>query len=224
MTTAPTRAAAVIFDCDGTLVDSETIGNEVLVEFVAEFGLVMTADAALRRFPGGKMADAVASIEADLGRRLPDSFVPDLRVRMAAAFRDRLRPVDGADDLLRALTVPICVASNGPREKSELSLRLTGLLPYFDGRVFSAYDVGSWKPHPGLFLHAALSLNVGPAACVVVEDSAAGVHAAIAAGMRPIAFQPGLAIRGIPADVTVISRLADVLSFVDRGDRPHRSK
>src|SRR5262245_47108833 len=122
---------AVIFDCDGTLVDSEMLSHEVLVEAVAEHGLLLSVDDALRAFRGGKMADCVADLEARLGRSLPDDFVPSLRARTAEAFRSRLRVVDGAVELVRSLRQNACVASSGPMEKIELSLSLTGFLPYF---------------------------------------------------------------------------------------------
>jgi HAD superfamily hydrolase (TIGR01509 family) len=90
----------------------------------------------------------------------------------------------GARELLQALRLPYCVATNGPREKAELTLGLTGLLPFFEQRLFCAYEVGSFKPEPGLFLHAAQALGVRPSHCAVVEDSLPGVCAGVAAGMQ----------------------------------------
>jgi HAD superfamily hydrolase (TIGR01509 family) len=181
---------AIIFDCDGTLVDSEVLGNQVLVECVAELGLVIPLEEALARFTGAKMADTIAFIEQRLGRPVPSNFVQRARERMGAAFQERLQPVVGVEAVLQALQVPICVASNGPGDKMAISLRATGLLPYFDGRVFSAYEVGSWKPAPGLFLHAAEAMGVAPERCAVVEDSILGVEAGIAAGMQVFAYAP----------------------------------
>ena len=79
---------------------------------------------------------------------------------MAAVFQAQLQPVAGIETVLQGLQIPYCVASSGPREKIELSLSTRGLLPYFQGRIFSAYEVGSWKPAPELFLHAAHALRV----------------------------------------------------------------
>ena len=199
---------AVIFDCDGTLVDSERLANAALAECVAPFGLRMTAEEAMRAYVGGKMADCVADLECRLGRKLPDSFIPDVRRRTAEAFRTHLEPVEGATDLLANLRLPFCVASSGPMEKIELSLALTGLSRFFaSDRIFSAYDVGSWKPDPGLFLHAARSMGVAPAHCAVVEDSLRGVEAGTNAGMRTFWFQPqGL----LPRSVEALHRLADL--------------
>jgi HAD superfamily hydrolase (TIGR01509 family) len=186
----PLHYDAIIFDCDGTLVDSERVGNAVIVECVGELGLQLTLDLALKHFAGRKMADTMALIEEWLGKPLPTDFLPELRARMAVAFTKQLAPMDGVHDLLKTLNVPVCVASNGPQDKMQVSLRVTGLLDYFEGRIFSAYDCGSWKPAPGLFLHAAKSLGVRPAACAVVEDSPLGIQAAIAAGMTPFGYAP----------------------------------
>lgn len=184
------RYDAIIFDCDGTLVDSEVLGNRVLVECVNELGLDYTLEEALAQFTGRKMGDTLALVEQRLGRKLPDDFLPELRRRMAVAFEAELRPIAGVEALLRELRVPFCVASNGPGEKMEVSLRATGLLPYFEGRIVSAYDIGSWKPEPGLFLHAAHVMGVAPERCAVVEDSILGVRGGVAAGMTVFGFAP----------------------------------
>jgi HAD superfamily hydrolase (TIGR01509 family) len=203
---------AVIFDCDGTLVDSEFLSNEVIVEMVAEHGLVLSVDEAVRSFRGGKLADCVADLEARLGRSLPADFVPSYRARVLDAFRTRLRPVDGALELVRSLSQTICVASSGPVDKIELSLSLTGMLPFFAGRIFSSYEVGSWKPDPGLFLHAARAVGAAPAECAVVEDSLPGIRAGLAAGMTVFAFQPDGKDADMPPQVTVVKSLLELRS------------
>ena len=97
---------AIIFDCDGTLVDSERVGNAALIECVAELGLQLSLDQALEHFAGRKMADTLAMIEAWLGKPIPDDFLPYLRERMAAAFEAHLQPMDGVHDLLANLGIP----------------------------------------------------------------------------------------------------------------------
>jgi HAD superfamily hydrolase (TIGR01509 family) len=209
---------AVIFDCDGTLVDSERLASEVLVELVAEFGLSISVDDAVRAYTGGKMADCVADLERLLGRQLQDGFVADLRARTAAAFVNRLKPMAGAREAVSRLRVPCCVASSGPREKIELSLRTTGLLDLFEGSIFSSYEVGFWKPDPRLFLHVAAKLGVSPERCAVVEDSVFGVTAAISAGMRTFAFDPHGQLDqnwNWPERVTRLARLADLPDQID---------
>ena len=202
---------AVIFDCDGTLVDSELLANEVLVEYATGFGVPITLEDALECYVGGKMADCVEDMERRLGGKLPDSFVPELRARTAEVFRARLRAMEGAAETLAALHVPCCVASSGPREKIELSLSLTGLLPRFEGRIFSAYEIGHWKPDPRLLLHAAQAMGVPPERCAVVEDSVPGVRAGLAAGMTTFAFR----WRGaLPDGAIALARLQDLPGLI----------
>jgi HAD superfamily hydrolase (TIGR01509 family) len=206
----------VIFDCDGTLVDSELLGNTVLVEVVAEYGLELTVADALTAFRGGKMAETVAELERRLGRGLPDDFVAQVRRRTAEAFERSLQPVAGALELVASLSGAKCVASSGPRAKIELSLSLTGLLPHFHQRIFSSYEVGVWKPDPGLFLHAARTLGYAPGECAVVEDSMPGIRAGLAAGMKVFAYQPQPPDEPVPPDVVVVKHLADL--------RPHLAR
>jgi HAD superfamily hydrolase (TIGR01509 family) len=206
---------AVIFDCDGTLVDSETLADEVLVECVRPHGLELTVAEVHARFRGRKMADCVAELEREIGGALPADFVPGFRVRCAEVFRHRLKAIDGALATIQHLPVPYCVASSGPREKIELSLGVTGLLPYFKDRIFSSYDIGSWKPDPGLFLHAASAMKVAPDRCAVVEDSAPGLQAGAAAGMVVFAFVKADApFPHAMTGVRVLRRLSELLDLV----------
>jgi HAD superfamily hydrolase (TIGR01509 family) len=182
---------AVIFDCDGVLVDSVGLAGEVLAEYLNDLGFAVTKQEATRRFGSGKMADYVARFEQETGKRLPDNFEQELRSRRDQTFRKRLTPVDGALELVRGLRVPSSVASNGPMPQIELSLRLVGLHEHFEGRIFSAYTVRAWKPDPRLFLHAGGALGVAAHECAVVEDSELGILAGLTAGMQVFAFLPG---------------------------------
>ena len=202
---------AVIFDCDGTLVDSELLANEVLVEYATGFGVPITLEEALECYVGGRMADCVKDMERRLGSKLPASFVPELRARTAEVFRQRLQAMEGAAEMLATLRVPCCVASSGPSEKIELSLRLTGLLSRFEGRIFSAYEIGYWKPDPRLLLHAAQAMGVPPERCAVVEDSLPGIRAGLAAGMTTFAFR----WRGaLPDKAIALARLQDLPGLI----------
>ncbi len=143
------------------------------------------------------------------GRLRPD-FEEAFRSRAADLLRTRLREIEGAAALLACMTHPVCVASNAPRAKIELCLATTGLDRFFAGRIFSAYEVGSWKPDPGLFLHAAEAMRAAPARCLVVEDSAPGVIAAQAAGMKVVALLHEPAPAWLPAGVPGIRSLAEL--------------
>ena len=207
---ASMKTRAVIFDCDGTLVDSEPLSALVFAEALAAEGLAITPAEALSAFRGRRMALCLEHAAGLLGRPLPPHFEPALRDLTARAFEERLQVIDGAATLLEALSLPFCVASNAPRAKTELSLGLTGLRHHFGDRVFSAYEVGAWKPDPGLFLHAAATLGVPPPHCLVVEDSEAGVTAGVAAGMRVVALLPDGRPHWLPAGVSVIRHLSEV--------------
>ena len=204
----------LLFDCDGVLVDSETLGNKILVAAVAEYGLYLTLEEALQTFRGGKMAECIAVLEERLGRTLPEDFVPGVRRRTDDAFRSALEAAPGALDLVRTLTGAKCVVSNGPRAKIELRLSVTGLLPYFQNHIFSAYEVGVWKPDPGLFLHAAQVMGVAPEHCAVVEDSMSGIRAGLAAGMKVFALQQHENEVNLPEEVVVIKSLAELPSLL----------
>ena len=181
----------VIFDCDGVLVDSERIGADELARAGRSEGAAISEDEARRLFRGLKMAECVAEIERRLGRRVHDNFVADVRQAMATAFESQLQAVEGIHAALAAITVPVCVVSNGQLRKMRHTLGLTKLLGHFEGRLFSAYEVGVWKPDPGLFLHAARTLGADPSRCVVVEDSLSGIRAGNAARMRVLGYTAG---------------------------------
>lgn len=181
-------AELVIFDCDGVLVDSEVVSNEVLADVVTELGWTMGLDEAIRLFKGRAMTDIWKDVEARLGIRITGAIDARFRARQLAALAERVGAVEGVREALDALPVPFCVASNGPYEKMRTTLGATGLLPRFEGRLFSRVDVERGKPHPDLFLHAARTLCVAPDRCVVVEDSPLGIEAARRAGMRAIGF------------------------------------
>jgi HAD superfamily hydrolase (TIGR01509 family) len=211
MASALAAVDLVLFDCDGTLVDSEVLAADALAEYVALHGVSITAAEALMRFKGWKMDDCVTELGRMRGAALPAEFVSQLRQRTAILFSSRLQPIEGALELLQSLSVPFCLASNGPRDKIALSLGITGLLPYFsEDRIFSGYEIGSWKPAPDLFLHAAAAVGAAPQRCLVVEDSVPGMLAGLAAGMTVFGLQPGVHDADIPPGVHLVSSLAEL--------------
>jgi HAD superfamily hydrolase (TIGR01509 family) len=199
------------------LVDSEIIALTVLARAASEEGAAIGVDEASRSFRGLKMADCVREIERRLGGSVRETFVADVRRAAALAFDAELRPVEGIHAVLAEITVPVCVASNGPMSKLTHALGLTKLLGHFEGRIFRAYEVGSWKPAPGLFLHAAQTLGVHPSRCVVVEDSLSGIHAAKAAGMRVLGFtggDPGVELELGAICEDLFRRMSDLPGFL----------
>ena len=206
-----TDIQAIIFDCDGTLVDSEPLSLKVLVELVAEHGLDIPHDEAIQRWSGGHLDEIVIEIEARLGRALPGEFLSTFRGRQLARLATDVQPVHGANELLQAVGKPRCIASNAPRNKIQLCLQTTRLDHFFEvSQIFSAYEVEAWKPRPDLFLHAADQLGVAPERCAVVEDSEFGIEAGLAAGMQVFVYDP----RETQPDrdgVHAVSRLTDLI-------------
>lgn len=185
--------ALVIFDCDGVLVDSEEVSNIVLAQAISDAGWPMSVAESRAAFVGGTMEDMVAAVEARLGRPLPEAWLRDFETARDEAFRDSLEPVAGVRELLELLRsegIDFCVASQGRPEKMALTLGVTGLLPFFEGRMFSAFGVARPKPFPDLFTYAAEQMGQTPSRCVVIEDTAIGVSAAIAADMRVLWYAP----------------------------------
>lgn len=207
----------VIFDCDGVLVDSELLSNRVLAQMLAEIGLPMSLEETIAAFMGHSMAVCVTIIEGRTGRPIPATFVADFRDRTFDVFRRELRPVLGIESVLDAIGQPFCVASSGPPEKIQLTLSTTGLLPRFQGRIFSAVEVARGKPHPDLFLHAASKMGVAPAACVVVEDSVRGIQAAVAAGMHVFGYADLTDAGELAAAGAHVFRSMDELPMLLRG-------
>jgi HAD superfamily hydrolase (TIGR01509 family) len=182
----------VIFDCDGVLVDSEVISNEVLARALTAEHLPTTLGEARRDYQGLMLDEVVRGAEARLGGQLPAGWIDRFERDRATAFRQRLAAVPGAADAVRrvrAAGVAVCVASQGKLAKTRLSLELTGLYQLFPPEtLFSAYSVQRGKPEPDLFLHAAASMSAEPSRCAVVEDTPSGIAAAVAAGMRALGF------------------------------------
>jgi HAD superfamily hydrolase (TIGR01509 family) len=184
-------AELIIFDCDGVLVDSESISVSVLCDFVRAAGADIGEEEAYRLFLGRSMAAVEEALRSEFGLRLSAAQIDGIRAETFRRFRRELKPMPGAAETLSRLKVPRCVASSSSLERVRLSLDLTGLLEMLEPHIYSASMVARGKPAPDLFLHAAKLMGVRPEDCVVVEDSPAGIKAARRAGMRVFAFTGG---------------------------------
>jgi HAD superfamily hydrolase (TIGR01509 family) len=188
----------VVFDCDGVLVDSETIAIRVDAVILEQVGWPLTEAEIVERFVGRPHAFMVAEIEARVGRTLAADWQAEFAPLYEQAFVAELVAIDGIADVLELLArdhpaLPICVASSSKHTSIRRSLDLTGLRHHFaEDRIFSTQDVVRGKPDPDVFLHAAATMGVDPARCTVIEDSAHGVAAARAAGMRVLAYTGGV--------------------------------
>jgi HAD superfamily hydrolase (TIGR01509 family) len=215
----------VIFDCDGVLVDSETISNDVLARMLSEEGLSTTLAESRRDYQGLLLSEVVERVERKLGQRLPSDWLARYERVRSEAFRHGLKPVPGAAAAVEAVGaagIDACVASQGKLEKTRLSLEITVMRHLFpEQALFSAYEVAQGKPHPDLFLHAAATMGADPARCVVVEDTPSGVLAGVTAGMRVFGYAADSDERALrEAGATTFSSLEQLPELLEL---PHRS-
>ena len=177
------KIKAVIFDCDGTLVDSESLSARLIGRILQQHGHALDEATILQHFRGRPYARFLDDISQHFPQLDRELFSRQFREQSLPLLARELDTMPGAHDLLAALQLPRCIASNGPREKIETSLNSTGLKPYFGNAIISAYEVNAWKPDPALIHHALRLLGVAAADCLLVEDSASGIAAGLAAGV-----------------------------------------
>ena len=184
-----TQPEAVFFDCDGTLVDSEVICSRAYVHMFREFGITLDLDEIFKRFKGVKLYEIIDTINAEYGVNLDKATLePVYRDEVARLFDTELEVISGAQALLDAVNVPMCVVSNGPVSKMQHSLGKLEMLHHFPEKLFSGYDIQRWKPDPALMFHAAKAMNVNVEHCILVDDSSAGAQSGIDAGMEVFYF------------------------------------
>jgi HAD superfamily hydrolase (TIGR01509 family) len=208
----------IIFDCDGVLVDSEVISCRAHAEILTSHGYPITPDQVFDRFLGRSMRQATAEVEAELGRSLPDDFHAQIYAEVFRLFAASLQATPHIEETLAAIAQPKCVASSGPPEKISASLNRVGLYDRFAPHIFSAVQVRHGKPAPDLFLFAAEQMRTPPARCLVIEDSLAGVTAALAAGMVVLGYHGGSHCRPDTADTLRAAGAA--LTFDDMRQLP----
>jgi HAD superfamily hydrolase (TIGR01509 family) len=183
---------AVLFDCDGVVVDSEQPTLDMLQADLAAHGLPLTMDELTSRYIGGTVEVCGARARA-AGATLPEGWVQDFYARMYAMLREHtplIPGILGVLDALDAAGIPYAMGSNGTPEKMQITLGQHGLIERFKGHLYSGQALGRPKPAPDLYLHAAAQLGIAPAECIVIEDSAAGACSARAAGMRCMGYAP----------------------------------
>jgi len=169
-------------------VDSEGLCNQAFLDLLPQ--LEDTVASLIQRYRGQKLAQILADLEDRLCQRLPHAFEQQYRRRVGELFAHELKPMPGVLEMLDVMSFPKCIASSGPPLKIRQALHVSGLAPYFGDNLFSAYEVGSWKPEPGLFLYAANAMGFTASQCVVVEDSEVGIQAAAAARMKAFQYVP----------------------------------
>lgn len=197
---------AVLFDCDGVLVDSETITNDVLRDMLEERGWKLTREECMRIFVGKAVKDEAATIEAHTGRPLTEDWMVRFRERRNQGLMEGVKPIRGAVEAVAKIHElyqgRIACASGADRFKVELQLEKCGLMPYFKGRIFSGHEMPRSKPAPDVYLAAAAALGIDPKRCAVVEDTVTGVTAGVAAGATVFGYSPPEAGHDAPGALT----------------------
>ena len=179
----------IIFDCDGVLVDSEPISNQVIVDLANAYGASIDLNYAYQYFKGNSFNACADKISKLTSLELPDNFEEQYRLESFKRFRKEIKPVEGVKNVLQNLRIPFCVASSGPVDKIKLNLELTGLSSFFQEKtIFSCYTIKKWKPNPSVFLWASETMGFKIEECLVIEDSLIGIEAALRGGFDVFGF------------------------------------
>ncbi|WED24461.1 HAD-IA family hydrolase [Vibrio sp. JC009] len=215
------KIKCVIFDCDGVLVDSEKLCCQALVNVFTDFGVKeVTCEDIMAHFNGGKLAEILTEIKQRLEISLSlDELEPAYRKEAERLYSVGLKPIDGSMEVLDALDqlgIDYCVVSNNPREKIELSLKLTGLKDKIGEKYFSGFDANSWKPEPDLILYAAMNMGYSADECIYIDDTVKGLEAGVQAGVKTYHFRTEQSIlnSGYPhvTEISDIRQVTDLLS------------
>lgn len=175
----------IIFDCDGVLVDSEPITNEVYTQMLREYGHEVNTEEYLWEYWGQAMTHRLDVTSRKLNWTPPEDFLSVFHERLVEISTRELKPVDGVRDLVQSITIPYCVASNGSQEEIALRLKVTQLMDLFAGKkIFSGTEMPHPKPSPDVYLAAAKAFDLPPERCIVIEDSIPGITAGVRAGMK----------------------------------------
>ncbi|KLV09636.1 phosphatase [Photobacterium aquae] len=214
----PTRC--VIFDCDGTLVDSEILCNQALVNIFTRQGGQLSLAECIANFQGGKIVDILAETKARTGVTTSiDELEPMYREECRQLFEQYLKPIDGIPELLATLEakgIDMCIASNGPVFKMKHALGLTQLMPYFEGKLFSGFDASSWKPDPDLLHYAAMHMGYRLQDCVFVDDTVKGIQAGINADVPTFHYNAHSSVGSyLPPQVTTLSSMLALLDHIE---------
>jgi HAD superfamily hydrolase (TIGR01509 family) len=183
--------SALIFDCDGVLIDSEIVVCRIAAEELTALGYTISTEDVMRRFAGRPDGEMRSEIEAEWGRALPETYRERVNARTYDAYASELKIMPGLPDALDAIDLPMCVASSSFPEKLERGLRAVGLYERFAPNIISGTLVAHGKPAPDVFLFAAGWMKTSPRECLVIEDSVAGVTAARQAGATVFGFTGG---------------------------------
>ena len=183
---------AIIWDCDGVLMDSEILACKTSANFLTELGYPITIDEYLNEYLGKGFRDLVRDVEKKIGKGFFKQDIVDKKnERRRSVFEKELKAIDGIHEVLEQIDLPMCIASGSGMERLEHSLKIVDLFETFKKKIFSAELVENGKPAPDIFLYAAEKLGVDPKKCLVIEDGKHGTVAAVRAGMTVYGFTGG---------------------------------
>ncbi len=205
----------IIFDCDGVLVDSEPIGIRALLDMAAAHGFIMSYEKAVAVFKGWSLRAQFDYIQKITGKPLPDNFEEAYREYSFTLLRETITPIPGAASFIERLKIPYCVASNGPPEKMKITLSKCGLADYFTDNIYSGYQIGKFKPDPALFEYAARDMGFIASDCLVIDDSDAGVQAAMQGNFPVLHFNPDGQTEILKHHVPVVTGYHDIIGLLN---------
>ncbi len=213
-----TPTLCLLFDSDGTLVDSEGLLASVMGTVLPQYGLPFSAAEYMGDFRGVRFLDIVQTLEGrhgDLAPNARQSVEADVRSLMEARMLEELQPMPAMPEALDTLAAfPRAVVSNGPERKIRCALESTGLIHHFGGNLFSAYSLGCWKPDPAIYRKAAAAMGFAPEDCVVIDDAAVGVAAGLEAGMQVVHFNHLAEAGATPAGALAMSHASELPAVV----------
>ena len=215
----------LLFDCDGTLVDSEPLLAEEMAAGLNAVGLPFASTDYLGEFRGARFRRIVAELQQRHGDVDPDqlnAMEADMRANLATRLAFELKTIPGAHEALALLTAyPSAVVSNGPENKIRTALGATGLSEYFGNRLFSGYTANCWKPEPCLHLHAASIMGYSARDCIAIDDALVGVRAALQAGMTVIHLNRFPDAETTPENAIMISNMYQLPAVVEQLTREY---
>lgn len=208
----------IIFDCDGVLVDSEEISNRVLIEMAKTIGVDIDMAYANANFHGTALKRIFKLIEDLANKSLPSNFESEFRRKTFELFATDIKAVKGIRKVLDCISVPFCVASSGPLKKIKLNLTTTGLIDKFEDKMYSCYEIGSWKPSPEIFEYAAMKMGFEPKDCLVIEDSIAGVQAAKSGGFTVYGYTNDKNRQKFEEEGAIVfTKMEDLMELIENG-------
>ncbi|WP_394244865.1 HAD family hydrolase [Vibrio astriarenae] len=211
----------VIFDCDGTLIDSEKLCLQAICQTMEELDIHVDYQWLKEKFQGIKIHIVFDYLLEKNGKRDEqdlEALITRYREHCNALFVQHLQPLDGVRDVIAELNsrgLAMCIASNAPMEKMDVTLAITDLRKEFEGRIYSAFDAKAWKPDPKMLHYVLDNMGFEPQQCLFIDDSMAGVEAGVRAQIKTLYFSHDASVdTENPFDVDTITHISECLDYL----------